>query len=148
MPDNLASAGLLESLHAIAFAKQRRSADEMNAALTRFTAVAQGVLLPVIRRELRSRYVGGLDSVILEAEDVLNILLLKLVEHATTCFATNDAMAFGWLQTTATNIVEDHAKTARRRWWSLFDRLRDLGRDVRSWNADDEDDQAERNRDE
>ena len=148
MPDDNVPQGLLESLHAIAFAKQRRSADEMNAALTQFTAVAQRVLLPVIQQELRSRYVGGPDSVLLEAEDVLNRLLWKLVEHAATCRAINDAMAFVWLQQISTNIVKDHAKTARRRWWNLFERLRDHGRDVRGWNANDEDDQAERNRDE
>ncbi len=80
---------------------------------------------------------GGPDGLVAEAGDILNDLLLKLTREARRCTAPDDNRALAWLCVVTTRMVEYEAKTARRRFWLLVDRLRSQGYYHESWESRD-----------
>jgi len=139
--------GLRELITEIARAADDGSGDELNAALNSFSRKMFPILQVYVASQLRRRQVGGPDGLIAEAEDILNLLLMKLTRYASHCTAPNDERTWFWLQSVIKGIAEDEAKTPRRRFWLLIERLKGHGYHHESWSAEPKPSEQERNDD-
>ncbi len=62
-----------------------------------------------------------------DASDILNQFLMQLIRVAHQCQARDDSSARAWRRTTVIRLIEDEAKTPRRRFELLVKRLISLG---------------------
>jgi DNA-directed RNA polymerase specialized sigma24 family protein len=127
---------LRDAIVAVANASRRGDRDGLNQALEAFSRVAEPILRPAVAGELRRRRVGGPDGMVAAAEDILSILLWRLVAEAHQCNANTDDEATKWLKKVVTHLIEDQAKTPRRRLRLLMERLLGFGYYHDSWGAD------------
>lgn len=127
---------LRDAIVAVANASRRGDRDGLNQALEAFSRVAEPILRPAVAGELRRRRVGGPDGMVAEAEDILSILLWRLVAVAHQCNANTESQAAAWLMEVVTHLIEDQAKTPRRRLHLLMERLLGFGYYHYSWGAD------------
>ena len=131
--------GLRDSIRRIAAAAERGSRSEINKALIDFEKLVDPVLRRYTRSQLEKKRVGGPDGLIAEVGDIHNELLYLLSRVARLCTASDDDSAQYWLKDVLKHLVEDQAKTPRRRLANQIKRLRGLGYDHDSWPAETDD---------
>ena len=127
MPDYAGETVLCEAIARVAAASASGNNSALNTALIDFSGEAESFLRPIVRNELLKRRTGGPDRMVADASDILNQFLMKLIGVAYQCQARDDSAARAWLRTAVVRLIEDEAKTPRRRFELLVKRLISLG---------------------
>ena len=116
--------GLAEVFDRIAVTTRDSNRRQINDSLTAFWKLAGPSLRRVIAAGLKRKRLDGPDRMLEDVGDVLNQLLAKLwksIEQrpcpAPLSGRTPDEQATAWVITIAQNLIEDFAKTPRRRYW-------------------------------
>ncbi len=120
--------GLSDALDQIAASTRDNNRGNINDSLTAFWKVAGPTLRRVISASLKRKRLDGPDRMLEEVGDVLNQLLAKLWKSIDSrpssdslSNRTPDEQATGWVITITNRVIEDFAKTPRRRYWAWKD---------------------------